>query len=655
VPTESALAAARALRDDLWRQARADGRLSDALADAFEPAVRDADHLADRLRREASRVADLANLVAARGKLDADRSDLEARLARARRSQEERAAAWSALWAPAGVAAPGTPREMLAWLRRHAKLADDARAAREARDEAEALASEAAAHRRALAEALAPLGQPAPAGGETLADLAARGEEAVEALAEAASTRKRLEKELETAAHDRDDAARADAAAEAGWAGWRDRWAPLMARLGHPAETSPAAAQAVLESSRRLFERLDKARALAAALDAAAADAARFADDARALAARVTFDLELGADGFDPAAVASELHRRLTAARAAAAEHAAVSAVLRQNEHDAASARETADGFRDRLAALCREAGCDDPDELPAVEARAARRAELEAERDRLEADLRRLSAGTPLADFVAEVSAADPDALPVALARLAERIESLNRERREADEKVGGHRADLARMDGSAKAADAGEEAESLRARARSSVEQYARLRLASAVLRAGVERYRKKAQDPVLGRASDLFAALTLGSFSGLTVDYDSADEPVLVGVRPGAGDGGVFVGVAAMSEGTADQLYLALRLAALETFLDRHEPLPLVVDDILIQFDDARTRATLAVLADLSRRTQVLVFTHHEHLLALAESCVPPGSLFAHRLPSRRAAPAGANGAIPGLLEA
>ena len=48
--------------------------------------------------------------------------------------------------------------------------------------------------------------------------------------------------------------------------------------------------------------------------------------------------------------------------------------------------------------------------------------------------------------------------------------------------------------------------------------------------------------------------------------------------------------------MSDGTADQLYLALRLASLETYLDDHEPIPLVVDDILVNFDDARALAAL-----------------------------------------------------------
>jgi uncharacterized protein YhaN len=86
------------------------------------------------------------------------------------------------------------------------------------------------------------------------------------------------------------------------------------------------------------------------------------------------------------------------------------------------------------------------------------------------------------------------------------------------------------------------------------------------------------------------------------------------VFVGVRPKGQRVRVTPG---MSAGTRDQLYLALRLATLEHYFERSEPLPFIVDDILIQFDDERTRATLEALTDLSAKTQVILFTHHERV--------------------------------------
>jgi len=111
------------------------------------------------------------------------------------------------------------------------------------------------------------------------------------------------------------------------------------------------------------------------------------------------------------------------------------------------------------------------------------------------------------------------------------------------------------------------------------------------------------------------------------------------VIAGVRPG---GGEAVAVDGMSDGTADQLFLALRLAGLEHYLDANEAMPFVVDDILITFDDERAAAALQALSALSARTQVIFFTHHRHLLELAAGVLDPAAVFAHRLPPAAAPP-------------
>ena len=185
--------------------------------------------------------------------------------------------------------------------------------------------------------------------------------------------------------------------------------------------------------------------------------------------------------------------------------------------------------------------------------------------------------------------------------------------------------------MDGNARAAEAAQRAQAALAQIRTGVEQYVRLRLAAAVLRSEIERYRSMNQGPILERASELFFHMTLGSFARLRTDFDERDVPVLVGVRP---DGEV-VHVEGMSDGTCDQLYLALRLASLERHLAHNEPMPFIIDDILINFDDERAAASLKVLAELSHRTQVIFFTHHRHLLELAARTFSPDSLYVHSL--------------------
>jgi uncharacterized protein YhaN len=86
-------------------------------------------------------------------------------------------------------------------------------------------------------------------------------------------------------------------------------------------------------------------------------------------------------------------------------------------------------------------------------------------------------------------------------------------------------------------------------------------------------------------------------------------------------------------ALSEGTRDQLYLALRVAALEAHAEAAEPLPFIADDLLASFDDARAAAAIALLRGLGAGTQVILFTHHAHVAGLAAR---QDGVCVHRLP-------------------
>jgi len=87
----------------------------------------------------------------------------------------------------------------------------------------------------------------------------------------------------------------------------------------------------------------------------------------------------------------------------------------------------------------------------------------------------------------------------------------------------------------------------------------------------------------------------------------------------------ENGEKIALAGMSDGTQDQLYLALRLASLEKFSAEGEPLPLLADAALVNLENARARAALKVLGDLAASTQVIFFTHHQHMVHLAGEAV------------------------------
>ena len=149
--------------------------------------------------------------------------------------------------------------------------------------------------------------------------------------------------------------------------------------------------------------------------------------------------------------------------------------------------------------------------------------------------------------------------------------------------------------------------------------IESYVPLKASTIVLNWAIEKFQKEKQDPILTRASEIFKTLTLDSFTRLELQIGVA-RPALIALR----SNGNAVAVQGLSEGTADQLYLALRLAAIEDYVKQSKAaLPLVVDDLFTTFDDDRARAGFEVLHELSRTCQVLFFTHHQHLVEIVQS--------------------------------
>lgn len=96
------------------------------------------------------------------------------------------------------------------------------------------------------------------------------------------------------------------------------------------------------------------------------------------------------------------------------------------------------------------------------------------------------------------------------------------------------------------------------------------------------------------------------------------------------------GEQVPVDLMSNGTRDQLFLAFRIAGVEQYCERAEPLPFIADDILVHFDDDRSAAALELLAELGLKTQVLLFTHHSSVRSIAQDLARKGRASIYELP-------------------
>jgi uncharacterized protein YhaN len=92
--------------------------------------------------------------------------------------------------------------------------------------------------------------------------------------------------------------------------------------------------------------------------------------------------------------------------------------------------------------------------------------------------------------------------------------------------------------------------------------------------------------------------------------------------------------------LSEGTRDQLFLALKLAMIENrLMERRkaglEMVPVILDDVLVNFDDDRAAAAFRLFSKLAEKTQVIFLTHHQHLEGVARRALGDSSFGLHRL--------------------
>ncbi|MCP1198538.1 YhaN family protein [Notoacmeibacter sp. MSK16QG-6] len=160
---------------------------------------------------------------------------------------------------------------------------------------------------------------------------------------------------------------------------------------------------------------------------------------------------------------------------------------------------------------------------------------------------------------------------------------------------------------------------------RMESAAREWGRLRAASILLDAAMERYAKSVPNTTLDQAGRLFQTLTAGAFSGLAEDLDGDGKPILLVQRA---DGTKMPVGDTLSEGTRDQLYLALRLAWLKERSERADLPPFIGDDLFASFDDARTQAGLKAMADVSSAIQPILFTHHKAVVEAAKETLGDG---------------------------
>ena len=631
VPTEADLTDVRSERDQVWQLLRRqwlDGEDVTAegshyhgegtLPDAFENRMADADELSDRLRREADRVHALASLQASQAAGQRQTQETTDRLEAIIAGKGLLDADWQELWASCQIV-PRTPREMRVWLDNFESLRNQVGQLNVLRREASELEQNRKTHIQLLNQELVGLERGGSAS-EEIGAVLQECEELVEQLDESRRKRNSLDKEVKDRAADVESLTEEHRLATDALEAWKAQWEELIHNLGLREDFLPTEAGDYIEKVRALFTKHGDVEKLRIRIKAINEDAEFFRSEVARMVATIVPEIA----GLTADDAVMRFNAMLSENRSRQTKRQQIEEQVEQAKQEIQDSNASIQTMTDRLDALCAEAKCDKHNELEEVERRSASYLRIKETIDSIELEILETGEGATIAELEAEVEGIELDVLPGQIKEVNNRIEDeLEPRRTELAETKGREEKELELMDGSDHAAVLADQARAILAGIRSDAERYVHVKLAGKILHDQIEHYRKENQGPLVKRASEHFSKLTLGSFNGLMTDFNDKDEPVLAGIRAG----GEQVYVEGMSSGTRDQLYLALRLASLEKYMESAEPMPFIVDDILVDFDDDRSKAALQTLEKLAEKTQVILFTHHSQVVVQSKQLQGP----------------------------
>jgi len=142
---------------------------------------------------------------------------------------------------------------------------------------------------------------------------------------------------------------------------------------------------------------------------------------------------------------------------------------------------------------------------------------------------------------------------------------------------------------------------------------DRWTTLALAGTILRRTRERYEREHQPAVVQIAERFLREWTDGRYRRIVAPLEGAALGV-GSIQQVELANGRLLPITALSTGTAEQLYLALRFGLVEHFATSAESLPLIMDDILVNFDPVRAARAARSIEELATRHQVLYFTCH-----------------------------------------
>lgn len=628
LPSEQALHKAREHRDHGWSLVLADWKGHGSkeefvhgisLEEAFPQTIVQTDNIADQLRAQAEAVAQAEEKRIQIDQSEKQNQDSKEIITALQDRFKECQLAWETAWLPGGIT-PRMPAEMEEWREDWSEFKVLLRQLRTAEGTLQQKSTRIQEAKIQLATALS---EPVEKEFRLLNDEAIRrvqqGEQSAGRRIEVTNQLQGLKAQWEPFARNKAGLATAVEVAT-------KKWEAQCRTVGLPEKLSPKSGLVLLQERKELLAKFDRWKEVST-ISKKTKDAVEHYEQTineKAVA--------LGARGDTAEAQEIDLWKMLDRARTAQTRHEQLIDQSQEAEIALGKSQESNRQAAWELEEIIRLAGLETVAALEPLLANLELRDQAQRQIATLRDTLGGLARGQAVDDFLARIREEDVETLPqrkVALQTRKQEMEAGLQTVRDTWSELKGKRQTLEAAGDAA--ANYRQLAESCAARLKQDAARFVRLRLAAHFLQAQIERFRKENQGSLLAKSGQVFAEITRGTFSGLGAEFNADDTPILVGLRPDRSS----VPLTGMSDGSRDQLYLALRLAALDQYLEKHEPMPLILDDLLITFDDDRATAILPQLSALAQRTQIFLFTHHDHLVELCRRTFGNDTFHLHRL--------------------
>ncbi|MFT4556454.1 MAG: hypothetical protein ACI92S_001799 [Planctomycetaceae bacterium] len=399
-------------------------------------------------------------------------------------------------------------------------------------------------------------------------------------------------------------------------AAWSQEWSSLLSDFGFPADWSVRIASKTLQGLHDAKQKYRESTSLDEQATILQEEVTNFHEEARSVCMEIRPDLvdfpisDMVSRLSDDLAQATDAERQQTSLYENAER---ISRRVKACETEVAE-------FSNRIEKLLKAAEISSPEDFLEIARQAQRQQDLRAEHAALTRDLKRLAGVGNLDAFLNELAESDTDTLPLKRDEFQQRHQQIDRERDEALRLESEARTAFQSMDGTSEAAALQLEQESAYAQLGSAVDRLAPLVIAQTLLKRAVERFEKEHQPAMLTEVGRLLSRMTAGRYVAIRRRLDEA------GTMQVEQHNGKLKTPDQLSTGTREQLYLAIRLAYVQHYCQESEPLPLIMDDILVNFDEQRAKNTLEVLFELPNEIQVLFLTCHEHMTELVRKLRP-----------------------------